>query len=139
MINISIKPSTVLTNLQRGNVKTQTARDFPDRTIFELAAQGELQRQHLDNHNNINEVDSQGYTLLIWAAAYGQLSAVKALLARGEDINHRGNKGETALSFAAANGHVHVLRYLLTHGVDVNLCDEVTNNGTIIGSCPKSF
>ncbi|XP_074598463.1 uncharacterized protein LOC141853121 [Brevipalpus obovatus] len=120
------KSSTVLTNLQRGNVRTQTIRESQDRTIFELAAQGELQTHHIDK-SNINETDENNYTLLLWASAYGQLNTVKTLIEHGADVNHRGIRGETAISFASMNGHVHVLRYLLTCNIDVNHCDEEGN------------
>ncbi|CAG2115509.1 unnamed protein product [Medioppia subpectinata] len=41
------RPSTVLTNLQRGNIQTQTPTNWPERSIHQLSAMGELFDQNL--------------------------------------------------------------------------------------------
>ena len=120
------RPSTILTNLQRGNIKTQSIREIPERTVFELAAQGELYLSHL-GAGGVDQVDENGFTPLIWASAYGQLPTVKLLIAEGANPRIKGKNGETALSFAAANGHIHVLRYLLARDVNVDDYDEEGN------------
>lgn len=123
------RPTTILTNLQRGNVQTQTALQLSDRSVHQLAAQGELFPQFVeDKLKNVNEVDSNGYSPLVWAAAYGQLSTVKMLLSLGADPNVAGLNGETALLFAASNGHVHVVKELLSQNVDVNYVDHDGNS-----------
>ncbi|CAG2123517.1 unnamed protein product, partial [Medioppia subpectinata] len=118
-------PSTVLTNLQRGNIQTQTPTNWPERSIHQLSAMGELFDQNLDDSVVIDELDDKGFTPLLWASAYGQLPTVKLLVSKGANTSIRGNEGETALLLAAANGHVHVLKELIAIGVDINESDEV--------------
>lgn len=119
--------STVLTNLQRGNVKTQqNTPHLLERTIYELAAQGDLTSDIIKNYlDKLDQQDSDGFTALIWSASYGQLSTCKLLLKYGVNVAHKGKHGESALLFASSNGHIHVLKLLINHGADVNEFDEV--------------
>lgn len=119
--------STVLTNLQRGNIKTQQSTShLGKRSIYELAAQGELSQANIKSYlDKLNQRDSNGFTPLIWASNYGQLSTCRLLLKCNANVSIRGNHGETALLFAAANGHIHVLKLLIGSGADVNQYDEV--------------
>nr|XP_037291242.1 ankyrin repeat family A protein 2-like isoform X3 [Rhipicephalus microplus] len=102
------KSSTVLTNLQRGNVPTQM-QAVP------------LTSERLDLR------DEAGLTPLLWASAHGQLSTVRHLLAKGAQVGAQGLRGETALLLAAAQGHSHVVRYLLQHGASPNQADQEGN------------
>jgi ankyrin repeat protein len=61
-----------------------------------------------------------GQTPLMWAAAEGHESAVKALVAAGADTHVRSNRGETALFFAVRKGNIGVTGALLAAGADVN-------------------
>jgi len=123
------RPSTVLTNLQRGNIQTQTPTNWPERSIHQLSAMGELFEQSLDDSVVIDELDDNGMTSLLWAASYGQLPTLKLLLSKGADPSIRAKHGETALLLAAANGHVHVLKELVGVEVDINQTDEDGNSG----------
>ncbi|XP_054159516.1 ankyrin repeat family A protein 2-like [Oppia nitens] len=127
------RPSTVLTNLQRGNIQTQTPTNWPERTIHELAAMGELFVQSLDGVV-IDELDDQGFSPLLWAASYGQLTTVKLLISKGADINICGKHGETALLLSVANGHIHVLKELINNGVNINDTDEDGNSGLMFAA-----
>ncbi|RWS31822.1 ankyrin repeat family A protein 2-like protein, partial [Leptotrombidium deliense] len=126
------RPSTVLTNLQRGNVKTETPICLPERTMHQLAAQGELFSTFFtpDKLCKIDETDDNGYTALHWAAAYGQLTTVRLLLEKGANARIKGNHGETCLHFAASNGHLHVLKELLASEENNNfLLNETDEDG----------
>lgn len=57
-------------------------------------------------------------TPLHWAAAFGQLEAVLALLTRGVPSDPRNANGDTPLRDAAAAGHVPVVRELVAAGAD---------------------
>lgn len=121
---MNVKPSTILTNLQRGNVK-QESPALHRRTIHELAAQGELyniDRQLVDIH------DSSHMTPLIWAASYGQNSTVDYLLKSGADVNHKSVSGRTALMFAASRGFFHVVKTLIAGGAFVDDTDDQGNS-----------
>lgn len=129
------KPSTVLTNLQRGNVQTQTTCQLPERSVHQLAAQGELFAHHLDEDNTLlNLEDENGFTPLLWASSCGQLATVHLLLDRNADVSISGKQGETALLFASANGHAHIVRKLVQHKADVNEKDKDGNTSLMYTS-----
>jgi ankyrin repeat protein len=68
--------------------------------------------------DKLTDVDSSGWTPLMYAAsAYGGTN-VKLLLTRGAAVNARGPRGETALMFAALDGRAD--QHLLSAGADVN-------------------
>ncbi|XP_035227602.1 ankyrin repeat family A protein 2-like isoform X3 [Stegodyphus dumicola] len=102
------KPTTVLTNLQRGNVQTQTPSVLPERSLHQLAAQGELFLQNLDDNFNVNLQDENGFTPLMWASSYGQLET----------------EGNTALMYAAYNNHSGCTQELLNAGADLTAMNE---------------
>lgn len=129
------KPSTVLTNLQRGNVQTQTTCQLPERSVHQLAAQGELFSQHFDEDNSLLDMqDKNGFTPLLWASACGQLATVRLLLDKNANVKISGKRGETALLFASANGHAHIVRKLLQHKADVNETDQDGNTSLMYAS-----
>lgn len=119
------KQPTVLTNLQRGNVKQESPMLLHQRTLHELAAQGEL---YNIEPNVIDEVDSNYMTPLLWAAGYGQNSTVEFLIRSGANPNHKSSGGRTALMFAASKGFYHVVRTLVIDGADPNQVDESGNS-----------
>ncbi|GFT47647.1 ankyrin repeat family A protein 2 [Nephila pilipes] len=123
------RPATVLTNLQRGNVQTQTPSELPDRGTHELAGQGELFLEDMtfDDDFDANQTDKNGLTPLMWAASYGQLATAKRLLELGASVNTVGDNGETALILAASAGHAPVVRELIRHGVYMNYRDQDGN------------
>ena len=72
----------------------------------------------LDKPEAINRRAAGGVTPLMYAASYGDATAVKLLLARGADPNAANDAGATALMWAA--GDEHITRVLLDHGADPN-------------------
>ncbi|GIY53892.1 ankyrin repeat family A protein 2 [Caerostris darwini] len=123
------KPSTVLTNLQRGNVPTQTPAVIPERSIFELAAQGELFLQNITVSDDFdpNQVDENGLTPLMWASSYGQLATAQKLITRGASISTLGKNGENALILASSAGHAGIVKELLAHGALPDYKDQDSN------------
>lgn len=71
-------------------------------------------------------MDRNGYSALMWSAAYGQNNAVLLLLEKGADVQLRGKRLETALHLAAAGGHQEVIRLLIAFGADPDIFDEVS-------------
>lgn len=121
------KPTTVLTNLQRGNVQTQTLSVPIERSIHQLAAQGEL---FFDNAGKIFEpesFDNNGLTPLMWAAAYGQLETVRQLISLGASVRTLSPCGENALLFASSAGHCLIVNELLSHGAVIDYKDKDGN------------
>ncbi|XP_054721719.1 ankyrin repeat family A protein 2-like [Uloborus diversus] len=125
------KPSTVLTNLQRGNVQTQTLSVPTERSFHHLAAQGELFLQELGDNFNPDEKDANGFTPLMWASSYGQLETVRKLLYRGASVCAVGIGGENALILASISGHSAIIRELISHGARLNYRDQNGNTPLI--------
>lgn len=62
---------------------------------------------------------------LIYAAAAGDLSEVKQLIAEGVDVNIASKNGYTALMSTAGRGHAEIAKILLDAGADINLQNEL--------------
>ena len=63
-------------------------------------------------------IDDHGRTVLMYAASWGNMDAVRFLVANGAPIGAWTRVGSTALMFAAAAGHTEVVRFLLEQGED---------------------
>ena len=61
----------------------------------------------------INAPDTEGDTLLMWAAESGKINATQILLKYGADVNVRNNDGQTALDWAAKGNHKEIVQLLL--------------------------
>ncbi|WQF88297.1 Putative P-loop containing nucleoside triphosphate hydrolase [Colletotrichum destructivum] len=68
---------------------------------------------------NLELEDSEGYTCLRWAARYGQLKTVEALLKSGADVNAADKDSYTALRWAAHEGYKPIIKSLVHHGASV--------------------
>lgn len=125
--------ATILTNLQRGNVRAElSAVPQNERSFYELAAQGELYPHVLQGQlHMLNVQDESGLTALMWAANYGQLVTVRLLLECGANPHLKGKQGESAMLLAAANGHMHVVKMLIAARCDVNDTDNDGNTAMI--------
>lgn len=84
-------------------------------------------------------------TPLHWAAAFGQVSAVRELLQAGVDVDAANAKGDTPLRDAAAAGHVAVVRELVSAGADPSLKNkkgsspiDVATSDELLGALHRS-
>jgi ankyrin repeat protein len=77
--------------------------------VFEYLAEG----------NAATATDQAGVGLLQWCAYYGDVSAMKFLLANGASIETLG--GNFGLSGACFHGHWRLCQFLIERGADVNL------------------
>lgn len=120
------RPTTVMTNLQRGNVQTTTP--LPRYLNFhQMAAQGEIKllQQEINEGTDVNKCDEVGgLTALLWAAAYGQLTTIEFLIENGGDICAIGQNGENCLLLASAGGYKDIVKLCLRKGLDINCVDE---------------
>jgi ankyrin repeat protein/cytochrome c551/c552 len=73
---------------------------------------------------NVNAKDARDTTLLMYAAGYGSVDAVRLLLSSGADVNARNQMGNTALLYGA--GNLEKVRLLVDNKADVN---AKTKNG----------
>jgi ankyrin repeat protein len=62
--------------------------------------------------------DKSGVTLIKWCAYYGDVSAIKFLLANGESLESLGDNLD--LNAAAFHGHWRLCQFLIEQGADVN-------------------
>src|SRR5688572_33001759 len=71
---------------------------------------------HVAAGNPANAV-ADGVSLIRWCAYYGDVSAIRFLLAHGESLD---SLGDYALNAAAFHGHWRLCEFLVEHGADVN-------------------
>lgn len=82
---------------------------------------GEIQLA-LDAGVHVDQTDDRNMTSLMFAAAYGDLPAVKLLLANKADPAHKDNHYRTALDIATLLGYTDVAKELLSFVQKVRLC-----------------
>ena len=68
--------------------------------------------------------DSKGVSLIKWCAHYGDVSAIKFLLANGETLQSLGD--DLGLNGAVFHGHVQLSEFLIEAGANVNYSDAET-------------
>src|ERR1700683_4950808 len=66
----------------------------------------------LNQSEDVNLQDEQGWTLLNWAAGAGNTEFVKLLIEKGADVFRRGRDNRTPYQIALAAGHVETVKYL---------------------------
>ncbi len=81
----------------------------------------ETVKKLLDRGCNVNGVDGDGRTPLMWACLYGWMIIVIMLFSRGADVNMQDNDGWSALMLASQNGHSDVVKILIEKGAEVNM------------------
>ena len=77
--------------------------------VFEYLSVGHAATSH----------DANGVSLIKWCAYYGDVSAIRFLLAHGESLASLGDNFD--LNGAAFHGHWRLCQYLIQNGADVNL------------------
>lgn len=70
--------------------------------------------------------NSDGVTVLMLGAYYGQTEVIRDLLDRGAELHERDKSGFTSLHLAASNGHLEAVELLLARGADI---DALTTDG----------
>ncbi len=69
---------------------------------------------------DVDAVDSDGRTALMFAVLSENLKVIEFLIGSGADINKVDNKGFSALIFAVMLNNVDITKLLIHHGADVN-------------------
>jgi ankyrin repeat protein len=93
---------------------------------LERIAEGrtDLVLEHLAEGQPADAADPQGVRLIQWCAYYGDVSAVRALLERGESLPSLGE--DLGLIGAAFHGHWRLCEFLLESGANANVADAGT-------------
>jgi uncharacterized protein len=81
-------------------------------------------------------IDSCGMSLMRWCAHYGDVSAIKFLLANGEALPSLGDNFD--LNGAVFHGHVKLCGFLISAGADVNHALEDTGETPLHSSLCKT-
>ena len=89
--------------------------------MFDRIADGrtDLVFDYLAGGNAANSCDTNGVSMIKWCAYYGDVSAIRLLLTRGETLASLGENFD--LNGAAFHGHWRLCQYLIESGADVNL------------------
>ncbi|KAL3665804.1 hypothetical protein V7S43_009232 [Phytophthora oleae] len=107
--------------------------------FYECAAEGDLEclEEILDSGRvGVNDVDVDGFTALMVAAAEGHRGVVQALLRRGADVGGRTHElRSTALHFAAKNGDAEIVAALCECDLAVVDCWNVNADTPLIWAC----
>lgn len=82
---------------------------------FDAARQGrgDMMKEFIDAHWNLETQDKKGYTALILAAYHGHQALVTQLLAAGANPCHADHRGNTALMGAIFKGELAIARQLM--------------------------
>ena len=73
-------------------------------------------KELLEQGANVDVVNNEGDTPLMWACFMGDKPVVELLIGRGVDVNVKNNSGNTALDFASSKKHEGIVELLLKHG-----------------------
>lgn len=77
----------------------------------------------LRHGGNVNMMNPEGFTPLMWASMEGNLTIAKMLLDAGANINALNNDGRTALMLASKKGNESVVDLLIKFGADYIFSD----------------
>jgi len=96
------------------------------RVLLQRVAKGrtDLVWDYLAADRPATDADDEGVRLVEWCAYYGDVSALRFLLERGESLSSLGSN--LGLNAAAFHGHWRLCEFLLEHGADANAADEAT-------------
>lgn len=83
-----------------------------------VAGRTDLVFDHVANGNRATSTDDAGTKLITWCAYYGDVSAMRFLLANGEQLGALGDNFD--LNGAAFHGHWRLCQFLIEQGADVN-------------------
>ena len=70
----------------------------------------------LANGGNTTEKNSDGNTVMMYAARGGSVEAMKLILANGGRMTDKDNNGHTVMMYAAEGGSVEAMQFVLANG-----------------------
>jgi ankyrin repeat protein len=85
---------------------------------------------------NLNDKDEHGQTVLMKAAAKGQITVVKLLVSQGVELDEQDDEGQTALMMAAQHGHVSVMRILIEPAKATTTVDDLLGKAAAEAKVP---
>ena len=105
----------------------------------ETAREGDLTALKGCPRKDVNRRDSDGMTPVQWAAAYGNLEALRILIGKGGNPDKPNNEGMTSIHLAASVGQLNCLVFLTNFGGNIyamsdggsTAIQEVSNKGQV--------
>ncbi len=96
------------------------------KVMYDAALNGELEKvkESLRQGADLNDVDNEGRTALMYASFNGHTEIVRLLLDEGAGVGTRDPMGRTALLFASTGPFVETVKLLLDHHADPNITDN---------------
>jgi ankyrin repeat protein len=85
--------------------------------------------EYLAAGHSANSADKDGVSLLQWCAYYGDVSAMKFLLAGGAKLDSLGDN--LGLTGACFHGHWRLCKFLIERGADVNVAEADTGESPL--------
>lgn len=109
-----------------------------DSSMLQRIADGrtDLVFDYLALGNPVDSIDSAGVTLIRWCAYYGDVSAIRYLMARGASLDELGTNFD--LSGAAFHGHWQLCQFLLEQGADANFASPATGETPLHAAVSKA-
>lgn len=94
--------------------------DFAIMTLMDEIRDGrtDLVSEYLAAGHSADSADKDGVTLMQWCAYYGDVSALKGLMAAGAKLDSLGE--DLGLNAACFHGHWRLTKFLLERGAEVN-------------------
>jgi uncharacterized protein len=102
----------------------------PTVSIQHAAKTGDIDqlKRHFYWGTDVNALDDEGYTALVYATNSGHEDVAKMLIDKGADVNAK-NKGYwTPLHQASKDGHTEIVELLIAKGADVNAQEQKYDN-----------
>src|SRR5204862_3318741 len=84
----------------------------------------DLAFDYLSQGHAATSIDAGGVSLIKWCAYYGDVSAIRFLLTRGESLGSFGENYD--LGAAAFHGHWQLCQFLIENGADANYVAQDT-------------
>ena len=108
--------------------KSYSVNSNPDlgASIHEAAMKGDLVRisQLLERGCNVDTLDQDGRTALIYAAYNGNTNLLRLLIQNGASVNLQDINGSTALMMASSGPYPDAVKLLLDNQADPNITDR---------------
>lgn len=97
-----------------------------EQSLRDAAISGNFQKvkEEVLKNVNINALDQDGRTALMYASFNGYTDIVRFLLEHGADVDLSDYLGRTALLFASSGAFPETVKLLLDHNADPNIADK---------------
>jgi ankyrin repeat protein len=91
---------------------------------------------YVNEGHSARSVDADGVSLMRWCARYGDVSAMRFLLAHGAELGSLGD--DLGLGEAAFHGHWRLCQFLIEAGADVDFADPNTGETPLHAAASKA-